>query len=184
MAQPLRLASLLALAAFPLLEIGVLIRAGQALGFWRLALIVVLTAILGSVVIRRIGLSVFARARSEIEAGRGGVEPLLEGLLQVTAGLLLIFPGLISDGLGIALLVPQIRQQLIERVLPRLFRTSRYEQGRYETKTPGDGAGPSRPTSGPQPRSGEGVTIEGEYERLGEKDVPPETALQPRRAAK
>ena len=176
MSQPLRIASLLALAAFPLLEIGLLIRAGQALGFWRLALIVVLTAILGSVVIRRIGLAVFSRARAEIEAGRGGLEPMLDGLLQVTAGLLLIFPGLISDFMGICLLVPQVRQKLTEKVLPRLFRTARYENR-------------TTPSNGPEPRvtqtpDGEGVTIEGEYERLGEETVQPDKSLKPRRVAK
>ncbi len=179
MSQPLRLASLLALVAFPLLEIGLLIRAGQALGFWRLALIVVLTAILGSVAIRRIGLAVFTRARAEIEAGHGGLEPLLDGLLQVTAGLLLIFPGLISDFLGICLLVPQLRQRLTQRVLPRLFRTARYET----RSTPGGSGHAGAGGAGPA-RTAEGVTIEGEYERLGEKDVPPETALRPRRATK
>ena len=180
MSQPLRLASLLALAAFPLLEIGLMIRAGQVLGIWRLALIVVLTAILGSVVIRRIGLSVFARARAEIEAGRGGVEPLLDGLLQVTAGLLLIFPGLISDCLGICLLVPQVRHQLTESVLPRLFRTARYESG----SSSGGGFGQPSPGAEAKQPTGDGVTIEGEYERLGEEPVPPKTALRPRRASK
>lgn len=173
MSQALRLASLLALTAFPLLEIGLLIRAGQVLGFWRLALVMVLTAILGSVVIRRIGLSVFGKARAEIEAGRGGVEPLLDGLLQVTAGLLLIFPGLISDFLGICLLVPAVRQNLSQKVLPRLFRTARYEA-----------QSPRGTTGRRETRSGDGVTIEGEYERLGEETLPPETALKPRKASK
>lgn len=126
MAQPLRLASLLAILAFPILEIGLLIRAGQSMGFWRLALIVIATAMLGSAVIRRTGLSVLTRARAQMERGGRSFNPLFDGLLQVTAGVLLIFPGLISDVLGLVLLVPAVRHVLVAHVLPRMFTVATY----------------------------------------------------------
>lgn len=121
MAQPLRLASLIAFLAFPILEIGLLIRAGQSLGFWRLALIVIATAILGTAVIRRTGLAILGKARAQMESGGSGFSPLFDGLVQLTAGMLLIFPGLISDALGIVLLIPQVRKFVITTLLPKIF---------------------------------------------------------------
>ena len=186
MSQPLRLAALLALLAFPILEIGLLIRAGQEIGFWRLALIVVLTAILGSVVIRRIGFSVLTKARAQMDSGRGMFEPLFDGLLQFTAGMLLIFPGLISDLLGLVLLIPVVRQTLIKSGLPKIFGTNP-----FETRSPHD---PFQRPRDPNVSSGDdedfeisrkkGVTIEGEYERVKEEPVPPERALRTRSGPK
>ena len=45
----------------------------------------------------------------------------LHGILLVIAGLLLFLPGLITDSLGFLLLIPAIRELLIEKIakLPR-----------------------------------------------------------------
>ena len=186
MSQPLRLALLLALLAFPLLEIGIMIRAGQEIGFWRLALIVVLTAFLGTAVIRRTGLRVLTRARAQMDAGRGHFEPLFDGLLQLTAGTLLIFPGLISDCLGLILLIPLVRETLVSRVLPRLFTPSPFgsdASGAQYKRKPA-----AHPASGPEdefdPAQSKGVTIEGEFERIKEETVRPERALKTRPGSK
>lgn len=171
MVHPIRLASVLAFLAFPILEIGLLIRAGQILGFWKLALLVIATAILGSIVIKRTGFAVISKARQELDSGGRGFNPLLDGLLQITAGLLLIFPGLISDVLGLTLLIPAIRNVLVTHVLPRFFAVTTFT-------SQDDHFGPKNQQ---EPRHGTsqgfdgsmdgGVTIEGEYERVSERDV-------------
>lgn len=180
MAQPLRIASLLAILAFPILEIGLLIRAGQTMGFWRLALIVIATAMLGSAVIRRTGLSVLTRARAQMERGGRSFNPLFDGLLQVTAGVLLIFPGLISDVLGLILLVPAIRHVLVAHVLPRLFTVATFSADARAHQSPPEDEHPGS-TSGPFDASTDsGVIIEGEYERISEDAVEPAKGLRPR----
>ena len=93
MPQPLRLALFLVLLALPLVEIAILIKVGGWLGFWPVLLVVILTAVLGSAVVRQRGLSVFSRVFSEIEQGRSGLEPMFDSLLAVTAGIFLILPG-------------------------------------------------------------------------------------------
>ena len=103
MPTPVKFATGLALIAFPLLEIALLIRAGQWLGFWPVFLIVLLTAVAGSLVIQRQGFRTLARTMAQIEAGRGALEPMADGLLRLIAGMLLIFPGLICDALGLLL---------------------------------------------------------------------------------
>ena len=171
MVHPIRLASVLAFLAFPILEIGLLIRAGQILGFWKLALFVIATALLGSAVIKRTGFSVLTKARQELDSGGRGFNPLLDGLLQITAGLLLIFPGLISDVLGLTLLIPAVRTALVKHVLPRFFAVTtftthdeHFDQGRR-------GESPSSGAQHFDSAMEDGVTIEGEYERVSERDV-------------
>ncbi|HPG88859.1 MAG TPA: FxsA family protein [Hyphomicrobium sp.] len=171
MVHPIRLASVLAFLAFPILEIGLLIRVGQLLGFWKLALFVIATALLGSAVIRRTGFAVLTKARQQIDSGERGFNPLLDGLLQITAGLLLIFPGLISDVLGLILLVPAIRSALIVHVLPRFFAVSTYTETDETFSTTGHSASDSAPHGPFDASMDDGVTIEGEYERVSESKV-------------
>ncbi len=174
MSQPLKFATLLVLIALPILEIGLLIRAGQSLGFWRLALIVIATAILGTVVIRRIGVSVLQKTFAEAEQGRPGIEPMLDGLLQGLAGILLILPGFISDTLGALLLIPALRRALIRSGIAKLLsgsyvRTEVYEE-RFETR---------HPRGKPRSEDSAGPVIEGEYERLSEESVDPRRPRPP-----
>ncbi len=85
MSQPLKIALILAFSALPLLEIGLLIRLGQLIGIWWLASIIIGTAILGTYVIRQVGLSVFEKALSRLGSDREGFSPLFDGFLQVLA---------------------------------------------------------------------------------------------------
>lgn len=179
MVHPIRLASVLAFLAFPILEIGLLIRVGQSIGFWRLAAIVVITAMLGSAVIHRTGLSVLAKARRQYEEGiTSGANPLIDGFLQVTAGMLLIFPGLISDALGVVLLVPAIRNLVATSLLPRFVSATTFEMRRdgFEARQP---QGSPDETGDPfDGRFDTGKTIEGEYERVSEKTIRPDSVPQ------
>ncbi len=170
MSQNVRLAVILAFAAFPLLEIGVLIRAAQSVGFWPLAAFVIATAILGGIVLRRVGLSMFTETLHDLQRGREGLEPLLDGFLQVTAGMLLIFPGLISDLVGLMLLVPPIRGQIVASGLLKALKSTAEEAGaRNAAAGRFDDMDPSTSRS-------HGVTIEGEYERVEENAAKPQTA--------
>jgi UPF0716 protein FxsA len=184
MAQPIRFASLIVFLAFPILEIGLLIRVGQTLGFWRVAMIVVATAILGTAVIRRTGLAVLGKARAQMEAGGTGVSPLFDGLMQLTAGMLLIFPGLISDVIGLVLLIPPIRLFVITTLLPKIFAVPDFgiHRGDDPFKQRGPQRGQSQSANPFDPATAEGVTIEGEYERLSEKKIDPQKSLKPRPA--
>ncbi len=173
MSQPLKIALILAFSALPLLEIGLLIRLGQLIGIWWLATIIIGTAILGTYVIRQVGLSVFEKALSRLGSDREGFSPLFDGFLQVLAGLLLIFPGVISDMFGLVLLVPQIRNIVIRTGLLKLVTLFHYQaEVSRETFRAKDDVPPS---------DGDGIVIEGEYERVSERPLRPGKAVQPRR---
>jgi UPF0716 protein FxsA len=173
MSQPLKIAAILVFAALPLLEIGLLIRLGQLIGIWWLAAIIIGTAVLGTYVIRRVGLSVFERALDRLNSEREGFSPLFDGFLQVLAGLLLIFPGVISDFIGLVLLIPQVRTTVIHTGLLKLVTLFHYQaEVSREAFRSKDGAAPDEP---------DGIVIEGEYERLSEKPLKPGKAVQARR---
>ncbi|RUP00264.1 FxsA family protein [Hyphomicrobium sp.] len=174
MSQPVKIALILALAALPLLEIGLLIRLGQLLGIWWLAAIIIGTAILGTYVIRRVGLRVFERALSRLGSDREGFSPLFDGFLQVLAGLLLIFPGVIADAFGLLLLIPQVRDIVIRTGLLKLVTLFHYqaEVSREAFRAQSDA---------PSPTEDDGIVIEGEYERVSERPLYPGKAVQPRR---
>ncbi len=171
MPAPLKLAFGLAIIAFPLLEIALLIRAARAFGFWWVGFIVLATAIAGGAVIQRAGLKTFARTMARIEAGRGPIEPMLDGFLKIVAGMLLIFPGLICDAAGLFLLIPAVRKAITASGLVRIFsggigRSPGFEKPSEHQPNP----------AAPGPDDPNGITIEGEYERLDEPDVAPKKA--------
>ena len=169
MPQPLRIALLLAVLALPLVEIALLIKVGGWLGFWPVLLIVITSAVLGTAVVRKRGLSVFSRVFAEIEAGRSGLEPMFDSLLAVTAGILLILPGLTTDCLGLLLLLPPVRKKVAQLALPHVLTGAASDtqifEGRFQRHTPRERASDEQP---PGP-----VVIEGDYERLGERTVDP-----------
>ena len=173
MSQPLKIAAILVLAALPLLEIGLLIRLGQLIGIWWLAAIIIGTAVLGTYVIRRLGLSVFERALTRLNSDREGFSPLFDGFVQVLAGLLLILPGVISDAIGLVLLIPQVRRTVIHTGLLKLVTLFHYQA---EVSREAFRAKDATPPDDP-----EGVVIEGEYERLSEKPLKPGKTVQARR---
>jgi UPF0716 protein FxsA len=172
MTRSLKTAILLAFAALPLIEIALLVRLGQIIGIWWLAAIVIVTAMIGIFVIRRVGLWVFEKALSRLGSDRERFTPLFDGFLQVLAGILLIFPGVISDCLGLVLLIPKVRHSVIKTGLLKLVALFSYQ------------ADVSRESfrERPEPMAeAPGVVIEGEYERLSERPLKPGKTMQARR---
>jgi UPF0716 protein FxsA len=96
----------------PLIEIGLFIVLGQTIGLWPTLLGVVVTALIGSAIIRRQGLSLIADIQRHMRAGRLPAQQLFEGLMIGIAGALLLTPGYFTDTIGFLLLIPPLRQAL------------------------------------------------------------------------
>ena len=75
---------------------------------WALG-IAVLTAVLGSFLVKRAGVSVWARLRERTSRGEVPGRELSDGAAVLVAGAFLISPGFITDTLGFLLLVPPIQ---------------------------------------------------------------------------
>ena len=106
--------------AVPLIEIALFIQVGGWLGLWPTLAIVVLTAAIGTALVRRQGLEQIARVRASIDRLSDPTRPLAHGAMILAAGLLLLTPGFFTDAVGFALLVPALREAAIARVGARL----------------------------------------------------------------
>ncbi len=94
----------------PLLELYLLIRLGAYIGAVDTIAIVIGTGVAGGLLAKSQGLAVLDRMRAELNKGRLPAESLFDGLLILIAGAMLITPGLLTDGLGLLLLIPWSRQ--------------------------------------------------------------------------
>jgi UPF0716 protein FxsA len=108
------LAGLLALA-----EMATFLWVGSSIGFgWALG-IALMTALLGSFLVRRAGLSVLVQIRDKFDRGQIPARELVDGAAILVAGAFLISPGFITDTLGFLLLIPAVRSLLYRPITKR-----------------------------------------------------------------
>ena len=112
---------LLALIATPLVEIAVFIEVGERIGLWSTLGLVVLTAVIGTALLRQQGLATLASARATVERGGMPVQEVLDGVCLLIAGAFLLTPGFITDGFGAALLLPPLRRVIQRWAMKRLM---------------------------------------------------------------
>ena len=96
----------------PPIEIGLFIAVGGRIGLWPTMGIVLLTAVIGANLVSRQGRGELVRLQAEFAAGRFPAKSLAHGAMILVAGALLMTPGFLTDGVGFALLSPQIREVL------------------------------------------------------------------------
>lgn len=98
------------LLGFPALEIVVLFRLADSIGWWLLPWLI-LSAVVGWALIQEERLAMFTRLFSSLQSGQPLGFAMLDSLRTLFAGVLLIFPGVISDVLAIILLLlPRARE--------------------------------------------------------------------------
>ncbi|ATX82039.1 UPF0716 protein FxsA [Mariprofundus ferrinatatus] len=102
----------------PLLELWLLIEVGSGIGGLPTIALCLLTAALGGWLIRMQGISTLVDAQHRMAQGELPADHGFHGLMLAISGLLLFTPGFITDTLGFLLLVPQLRQLIINRVMP------------------------------------------------------------------
>jgi UPF0716 protein FxsA len=167
-----------ALVLAPLIELALLITCGQWIGLWPVIGIVLATGVLGLLVLRLTGISALQRIMRGGE-GEQLVPQMMDTTLLFGAGMLLVFPGLIGDALGLLLLLPPVRRL----IMPAIWRPDRtsfrvYRRRTWKSAGPKPGDPPSNPT-GPREPPESGTVIEGEFERLGERTVDPRRPHRP-----
>lgn len=95
---------LLILLAFPVLEVMVLFELASRYGWWVLGYLL-LSAAFGAALIMEERIVVFARLIQTLQEGRHPVLALLASAKKMIAGILLIFPGVLSDVAALLLLI-------------------------------------------------------------------------------
>ena len=147
---------LIAFIAVPLIEITLFIQVGGAIGLWPTLAIVVITAILGTWLVRSQGLRAMGELRSSFSNLKDPTEPLVHGAMILFSGALLLTPGFFTDAVGFALLIPGIRQALYQTIRARVNIQSFGTPGGQQAHSP-------RP-------DGQGDVIDGEFHEISEEE--------------
>ena len=106
-------------AVMTLLEIYVLMTVGDVIGNWQTVLLVIVTALIGSTLLKQQGWSTMAKAQQSIAEGKTPAFEMLEGVVILVSGVLLITPGFITDSLGLLGLMPWSRRYFINHILEK-----------------------------------------------------------------
>lgn len=110
----------LAFLAVPLVEIALFVQVGGAIGLFPTLAIVILTAILGTWLVRAQGFAALANLRQSFLQLSDPTEPLAHGAMILFSGALLLTPGFFTDAVGFALLMPPVRSWIINAVRSRV----------------------------------------------------------------
>jgi len=137
---------------FPFLELAVLIKVGGVIGVLPTLLLIVGSAVLGSMLLRVAGLATALRAREKLARGEAPEQEMLEGMLIAVGGGLFLLPGFISDAMGLLCLLPFTRRMIVRRLLARMQEQALRQRAFADDLAARDA--PSRPN-----------VIEGEFER-------------------
>ena len=145
---------LLAFIIVPMIEIGLFVQVGGVIGLWWTLAIVLVTAVVGTWMVKQQGRHVLDKIRRSFNELSDPSEPLAEGAMILFSGALLLTPGFFTDTVGLLLLLPPVRHWAF-RVAKRHVRIQSMS---YTATTSRPGPGPQRPRRPHDP----GV-IDGDY---------------------
>lgn len=158
----------------PIIEIIGFIQIGGLIGVWATIGIVILTAIIGSVLLRHQGMAVMFKAQSDLRRGAVPIDSMVTGMFLAFAGALLLTPGFFTDILGLLLFLPPFREFVAEHlfkgvIAPKArqqFRDKFSEPGNENQPRSGPGRGPHAHPNEARPDDGDGPIIDGTYEEV------------------
>lgn len=104
----------------PLIEIALFVQVGGAIGLWATLAVVVLTAIIGTTLMRAQGALAMANIRQSFSEMNDPTEPLAHGAMILFSGALLLTPGFFTDTVGFLLLIPAFRSAAFHWIRKRV----------------------------------------------------------------
>ena len=97
------------LLAIPILEISVFIMVGDIIGLWPTLGMILVTAFLGTLLLRHQGFQLLREAQEKTKANQMPGRALVHGVMLVVAGIFLLTPGFVTDTCGFLLFIPPVR---------------------------------------------------------------------------
>lgn len=134
----------------PLAELALLIQIGRLVGLLPTIGLVVLTGVGGAALARAEGLRTLWSFQGALAEGRLPGRELMDGAAILVGGALLLTPGILTDLVGLALLLPPTRRWIQGRIRRGLER--RLRDGTLDITVYRYGPGPPEP---PEPPGGE-----------------------------
>lgn len=148
----------LLLVAVPIIEIALFIEVGGWLGTWPTIGIVILTALIGSILLRRQGLKALGDVQGRLRSGDDPGQLLADGAMILVAGVLLLTPGFFTDAVGFLLLIPGIRKSIYNWVRSNMVMSVHMTHTHAQHR--------------PEWRSGGSQTVDGDYEDVTPSERP------------
>ena len=102
-----------------LLEIYVLVSVGGAIGSFSTVFLVIITALIGSSLLKHQGWSTMAKAQRSMAEGKTPAFEMMEGVVILISGVMLLTPGFITDAIGLLGLIPLSRRYFINNILEK-----------------------------------------------------------------
>lgn len=93
----------------PMLEIYVLIQVGQVVGPWWTILLLIVSGVVGSWLMKHEGTRAWRALRTALARGQMPTRELADGILILIGGTLMVAPGFLSDLVGMVLILPLTR---------------------------------------------------------------------------
>ncbi|SCA56335.1 FxsA protein [Candidatus Terasakiella magnetica] len=154
---------LLLFIAVPVTEIAVFIQVGDIIGLWSTIAIVILTAIIGTALLRQQGISTLMRAQATLNEGKMPTTELFDGACLLVAGALLLTPGFVTDTVGFLLFTPPFRAILRHKAKDIVKNSAHVHMM-------GPDGQPFRPhpphSSSPHEQSHDSTVIDGDFEEI------------------
>ncbi len=118
----------------PLIEIFLFIKVGEIIGSLQTILLVILTAIIGSILIKREGIKALNSLKySRINEPNNIIKAIGDGLFIFVSGVLLLTPGFATDILGFILFLKLFRNIILKIILKKvnLSKISRFNDHNF-----------------------------------------------------
>lgn len=145
---------LLLFLLFPLLELTVFFYSARIIGLGITLLLCIISAVVGAYIIRHQSWQTLRPVGLDMRRGTLPSDEIFDRLCIMTAGVLLLTPGLITDVMGLLLLIPFVRHALRNR----LARSARFETAYF--------ASSEQTARSTFTAAKDSAIIEGEYEKL------------------
>ena len=157
--------------AVPIAEIAIFIQAGELIGVLPTIAITIGTAVAGSFLMRVQGFAALNRFAEAASRGEMPVTPVIDGIGILSAGLLLLTPGLLTDTIGLLLFVPPIRRGLARWVFSRAVKSGKVKFANFsQSQKPGTGPGFSGSRTSGFQRPGNDNVVDAEFETIEPDD--------------
>lgn len=103
----------------PIIDLYILIKASQTMGFWTTILLIILTGIAGFFLAKSEGKIILSKIKRELSQGSIPGEDILNGFCILIGGILLLTPGILTDIIGITMVLPGTRNLYLEYIRKR-----------------------------------------------------------------
>jgi len=164
--------------AMTLIEVYVLMSIGSLLGAELTIGIIILTAFVGSYLVRSQGVQTVQKLQARLAAGEAPGQEIVEGIMLLVCGVLLVTPGFVTDGLGLLVLTPQIRGRLAkaiiaqykDRIIPQASFTGNAQGFHYSSTHSSSQSSPFQQQPGSSNAGKNDSVIEGDFVEVDRDD--------------